>query len=309
MSLATQAAQAHRHDYHTRWDVPEFADANHQIDGPVWIGDQPIKGKRILLQSEQGLGDTIQSCRYAKRVADQGAEVLLSVQRELQLLLAQVEGASAVFARGDTLPPFDLQCPLLSLPLACGTTVDSVPRDMPYLVAPQDRVETWRARLGPRNRLRVGIAWSGQQRHINDRNRSMLLAQLAPLDRLGVALFGLQKDVRGVDRAMSTTFRNLRLLGDEITDFRDTAALLTLMDVVVTFDTSIAHLAGALARPLLLMLPNVCDWRWMLNRDDSPWYPTAHLFRQIRPGHWSDVVQRVCARVATMHHRFATAAT
>jgi hypothetical protein len=290
MSLATQAAQAHRHDYHTRWDVPEFADANHQIDGPVWIGDQPIKGKRILLQSEQGLGDTIQFCCYAKRVADQGAEVLLSVQRELQPLLAQVEGASAVFARGDTLPPFHLQCPLLSLPLACGTTVDSVPRDMPYLVAPQDRVETWRARLGPRNRLRVGIAWSGQQRHINDRNRSMLLAQLAPLDRLGVALFGLQKDVRGVDRAMSTTFRNLRLLGDEITDFRDTAALLTLMDVVVTFDTSIAHLAGALARPLLLMLPNVCDWRWMLNRDDSPWYPTAHLFRQIRPGHWSDVV-------------------
>ena len=214
--------------------MPEFADANHQIDGPVWIGDQPIKGKRILLQSEQGLGDTIQFCRYAKRVADQGAEVLLSVQRELQPLLAQVEGASAVFARGDTLPPFDLQCPLLSLPLACGTTVDSVPHDMPYLVAPQDRVETWRARLGPRNRLRVGLAWSGQQRHINDRNRSMLLAQLAPLDRLGVALFGLQKDVRGVDRAMSTTFRNLQLLGDEITDFRDTAALLTLMDVVVT---------------------------------------------------------------------------
>ncbi len=127
----------------------------------------------------------------------------------------------------------------------------------------------------------------------------MLLAQLAPLDRLGVALFGLQKDVRGVDRAMSTTFRNLQLLGDEITDFRDTAALLTLMDAVVTVDTSIAHLAGALARPLLLMLPNVCDWRWMLQRDDSLWYPTAHLFRQTRPGHWSDVIQRVCAQVAT----------
>jgi tetratricopeptide (TPR) repeat protein len=294
-------------DYHTRWAVPEFADANRQIAGPVWIGDQPIAGKRILLQSEQGLGDTIQFCRYAKRVADQGAEVLLSVQRELQPLLANVDGASAVFARSDPLPPFDLQCPLLSLPLACGTTVDSVPYDMPYLVAPQDRIETWRARLGPRNRLRVGLAWSGQQRHINDRNRSMLLAQLAPLDRFGVALFGLQKDVRGVDRAMSTTFRNLQLLGDEITDFRDTAALLTLMDVVVTVDTSIAHLAGALARPLLLMLPNVCDWRWMLNRDDSPWYPTAHLFRQTRPGHWSDVIQRVCAHVATLCDRFPTA--
>ena len=128
--------------------MPEFADANRQIAGPVWIGDQPIAGKRILLQSEQGLGDTIQFCRYATHVADQGAEVLLSVQRELQPLLAQVEGASAVFARGDTLPPFDLQCPLLSLPFACGTTVNSVPDDMPNLVAPQDRVETWRARPG-----------------------------------------------------------------------------------------------------------------------------------------------------------------
>jgi hypothetical protein len=187
--------------------------------------------------------------------------------------------------------------------------VDRASRDMPYLVARQDRVKTWRARQGPHNRLRVGLAWSGQQRHINDRNRSMLLAQLAPLDRFGVALFGLQKDVRGVDRAMSTTFRNLRLLADEITDFRDTAALLTLMDVVITVDTSIAHLAGALARPLLLMLPNVCDWRWMLNRDDSPWYPTARLFRQTRPGHWSDVVQRVCTQVATMHHQFATTDT
>jgi hypothetical protein len=180
---------------------------------------------------------------------------------------------------------------------------------MPYLVAPQDRVETWRARLDPRNRLRVGLAWSGQQRHINDRNRSMLLAQLAPLDRLGVALFALQKDVRPVDRAMATTFRNLQLLGDEITDFRDTAALLTLMDVVVTVDTSIAHLAGALARPLLLMLPNVCDWRWMLRRDDSPWYPTARLFRQTRPGHWSEVIQHVGAQVATMRDRFPTADT
>jgi len=206
------------------------------------------------------------------------------------------------------LPDFDCHCPMLSLPHAFRTTLEDIPADVPYLRAPQDRLAHWRQRLGPATAPRIGLAWSGNPQHLNDRNRSLPLARL----QSGIAwdafeAFSLQKDVRDADAATLAAAGAVRHFGDEMGDFSDTAALAELMDVVIAVDTSVAHLAGAIGKPTWILLPFNPDWRWLLGRDDSPWYPTARLFRQPAAGDWASVIREV--RAALDRHFFSASAT
>jgi tetratricopeptide (TPR) repeat protein len=279
--------------YEWRWQRATFTSSKRDFSEPLWLGDQPVAGKTVLLHAEQGFGDTIQFCRYASVVAALGAKVVLEAQPPLRALLASLDGPAQVVAKGEALPAFDYHCPLLSLPLAFDTRIDTVPSSIPYLRAPVDRVPRWAARLGTSAAPRVGIAWSGQPKHRNDHNRSIALASLLPLLGKGVQFVGLQKDVRSRDREILDRHRDLLNLGEELTDFADTAALISQLDLVIAVDTSVAHLAGALGKPVWVLLPFTPDWRWLLDRDDSPWYPTARLFRQPASGDWDSVVRKV----------------
>jgi Tfp pilus assembly protein PilF len=260
---------------------------------PQWRGDAPLHGRTILLHAEQGFGDTIQFVRYAPMVAARGAKVVLEVQRPLHALLDGMAGVSTTVCRGDALPEFDLHCPLPSLPLAFATTLDSMPAQVPYLSAPAERIAAWQARL-PSGAPRVGLAWSGNPRHKNDRDRSVAFASLAPLIAgSGMNFVSLQKDPRETDTHALRQCANVVHVAAELHDFADTAAVISLLDLVITVDTSVAHLAGALGKPVWILLPTTVDWRWLLDREDSPWYPTARLFRQIRIGDWGAVIARV----------------
>jgi tetratricopeptide (TPR) repeat protein len=278
--------------YEERWNTEEFIPQRRDFAAPLWLGKESVAGKTVLLHAEQGFGDTLQFVRYAPLVARQGATVLLEVQPELQLLLSRTEGVARVLPRGEELPPFDLHCPLMSLPLACGTGVASVPAEVPYVRAPEELMAAWRDRL-PTGKLRVGIAWAGRPTHKNDRNRSIALARLAPLLAAEVAFVSLQREPREQDTAALEAYRDLVCLGPELRTFADTAAVVSLLDLVISVDTALVHLAGALGKPAWIMLPAGPDWRWLLKRDDTPWYPTARLFRQPRLGDWESVVERV----------------
>jgi len=260
---------------------------------PRWRGEE-IRGKTILLYAEQGLGDMIQYARYAPLVAAKGARVLLGVPEPLQALFATLRGCQ-VFPGGKL--DLDVHCPFGSLPLAFGTDLASIPANIPYLWPDPAKVEAWRRRLGPRSKPRIGIAWSGNPTFINDLRRSMPLARLEPLlARSDLEIHVAQRDIREADRAYLATAPQVVDHSAELVDFAETAALLSLMDVVVSVDTSVAHLAGALGRRLFVLLAFSADWRWMRDRTDNPWYPTARLFRQTAPGgDWSGAVASVCA--------------
>jgi hypothetical protein len=269
---------------------------------PQWRGEASIAGRTILLHAEQGAGDTFQFVRYAPLVAAMGATVLLEVYPGLREVMGGLEGVTTVLERGEPLPAFDLHCPLLSLPLAFGTDLDSIPAEVPYLAAPADRVGLWRARLGPRAGKRVGVVFSGNPVHPDDQRRSIPLVQFARLlspaaDR---EFHILQNDIRPGDRFALELLPHVRDHTGAIGDFADTAALVSLMDVVVTVDTSVAHLAGALGWPVWVLLPFKPDWRWMMERDDSPWYPTMWLFRQPRVGDWESVLEDAARRLDEM---------
>lgn len=258
---------------------------------PQWTGEQPLAGKTILVYAEQGLGDAIQFCRYAGLLAGRGAKVILTVPPALAGLLASLPAPCTITTSVNDLPPHDYVCPLLSLPLAFGTTLQSVPAAVPYLCAPPEALQAWRQRLGESDGKRVGIAWSGNAAHVNDRNRSIPLADLR-LAMPGVELVSLQKEVRATDEA---ALRDARIahFGEQLTDFQQTAALVAAMDLVISVDTSVAHLAGALGKPTWILLPFSPDWRWLLEDTGSPWYPTARLFRQRRAGDWEGVIRAV----------------
>ena len=280
--------------YEWRWKRAGIARRSH--GKPLWLGEYPLGRKTILLHAEQGLGDTIQFARYAPLLAQGGATVVLEVQAELKALVSGLAGVR-VFARGETLPAFDVHCPLGSLPLAFKTTLTTVPAAIPYLRASEERVATWRPRLEALPGRRVALAWAGNPNHINDRNRSIALARLAPLlSAPGVSIVGIQRDVPESDRA---ALAGLTHLGEELADFQDTAAVIALCDLVVTVDTSVAHLAGAMGRPLRVLLPFWPDWRWTLDRERSPWYPDARLFRQGADGDWTPVILRLVAEIVS----------
>jgi Tfp pilus assembly protein PilF len=262
---------------------------------PVWLGKESIAGKRLLLHCEGGFGDTLQFCRYATLVAARGALVILETPPPLTRLLSSLEGASCVIARGDPLPPFDYHCPLMSMPLALKTTLDSIPAVPRYVSSNESDRVGWRQRLGTRTRPRVGLAWSGNPNNPIDPSRTISLADWIGYLPLDLDYVCLQKEFQSADRETLRSNPWISLYEDELHDFRDTAALCDCLDLIVTVDTSVAHLGGALGRPTWILLPFTPDWRWLRGRNDSPWYPTVKLYRQSAVGIWKDVFVRLAA--------------
>jgi hypothetical protein len=279
--------------YEWRWKVESPASQPRQFQEPLWLGDVSLAGQTILLHAEQGLGDTLQFCRYAPLVKSLGAHVLFEAPQILHPVLGGLEGIDQLFKKGDPLPGFDLQCPLLSLPLAFKTTIVTIPSSGAYLKSEPELVKTWAIRLGERRVPRVGLVWSGNPGHGNDRNRSVSLAALLAQLPAGLDYVSLQKEIRDADRATLDAFGNVRFFGPELRDFADTAALSDLMDIVISVDTSVAHLCGALGKPTWMLLPFCPDWRWLLERNDSPWYDSMTLYRQPSVGDWDAVFSRV----------------
>lgn len=267
---------------------------------PLWLGTEPLQGKTLLLHCEQGLGDTIQFCRYATLAANRGARVILEVQPPLRGLLAHLEGVAEVATTDAKLPAFDYHCPLLSLPLAFKTNLDTIPSRASYLTSDPLKVAHWKGKLGDKTKRRVGLVWSGSAEHANDGNRSISLADLAQQLPDSFQYVSLQKELRESDRHALTSHPTILHFGEELRDFTDTAALCELVDVVVSVDTSVAHLAGALGKPVWIALAFNADWRWLLDRSDSPWYPSAKLERQEAPGDWSTVFGRIAADLEQM---------
>jgi tetratricopeptide (TPR) repeat protein len=293
-------------DYEWRWkgdNGPIIKDARH-LSQPCWLGRESIAGKTILLHSEQGLGDTIQFCRYAKWVADCGARVVLEVQQPLHRLLAGVEGVSQVVTQGDPRPAFDYYCPLMSLPLAFKTTLATLPARVPYIESDPREALHWKQKLGNKAKLRVGLVWSGGFRAhqpelwaINDR-RNVPLSKFASLKHPDIEFYSLQKGQPAESELADLVSRHwdgpqLTDFTGELRDFADTAALLTQLDLLISVDTSAAHLAGAMGKPVWILNRYDNCWRWLLDRADSPWYPTARLYRQESAGDWEGVIRRV----------------
>jgi tetratricopeptide (TPR) repeat protein len=288
-------------DYAEGWRLAEWrwlapgAPPRRNFAQPLWLGEEDIAGKTLLLHAEQGYGDTIQYCRYAPLAAERGTRVILEVQRPLLPALVRLEGVAQLVAAGDALPPFDRHCPLMSLPLAFRTELDTVPRQVPYLRAAPSAVRHWGERLGPGRSPRVGLVWAGNRLNAIDDQRSAGLPALLPLLQCGAEMIALQKDLTPDDRTLLAATPSLRPLGDELHDFGDTAAVLESLDLVVTVDTAVAHLAGALGRPVWVLLSPAADWRWLAGESDAPWYPTARLFRWDSAKGWPGVVANVKA--------------
>lgn len=259
-----------------------------------WRGLECVRGKRLLVYGEQGLGDVIQFSRYLPRVAALGAKVLFSVRPALVPLLETLSGEVSVLRSDIPMPEFDAHCPLMSLPFVFGTNSETIPREVPYLRSDPAKAAAWERRLGPRERLRVGLAWSGSASHENDRHRSIPLDRLSSLAALPFEFHSLQNEYRAGDFPAPGVHAFVRRHDDVLKDFSDTAALVEAMDLVISVDTSVAHLAGALGKTVWILLPYSPDFRWMLAREDSPWYPSARLFRQPSVGDWASVVSRVC---------------
>jgi tetratricopeptide (TPR) repeat protein len=275
-----------------RWKTPHLSVKDRNFGPPLWLGAEPVRGKTILLHSDQGLGDALHFCRYVPLVAAMGANVILEVQKELYELLSGMDGVSKLVSRGETLPDFDLQCPLGSLPLAFDTVLDTIPSATPY-ISVGNNTGAWRNRLASVKSPRIGLAWSGNPTQGADRTRSMPLEALLPLLEAKASFISLQKDPRPADRALLDQQKKILDLGPELKSFADTAAVVSQLDLVITVDTSVAHLVGALGRPVWIMLCYVPCWRYLLHRTDSPWYPTARLFRQSETRDWRTVVHQV----------------
>jgi hypothetical protein len=287
------------------WRWKKFVGAGQQrfSGAPLWRGDAPLAGKTILLLAEQGLGDSIHFMRYAPLVAALGARVVLGVQSPLQALAATVPGVTLVVGEGEPLPPLDFHCPLLSLPLAFKTDRATVPANVPYLRAPEERLAKWRDRVPLNGRLRVGVCWAGSAAHLNDRNRSIALARFATLLTVpGVDFVSVQKETSEAERALLRASGVVQL-GPECTDFADTAAVVSMLDLLISVDTSVAHLGGAMGKAVALLLPFASDFRWLVDRTDSPWYPTMRLYRQPAIGDWDTPLQRLREELAVVAGR------
>jgi tetratricopeptide (TPR) repeat protein len=280
-----------------RWRIPSLSSTAHypKFPQPIWLGEENIEGRTILVCADQGLGDTLQFVRYVPMLTALGARVILFPKEALYPLLSQLPGLSQCLPDLDgELPAFDLHCPIMSLPLAFRTTLDTIPAPTSYLPTPAEhRRQVWEDRLGRHGRLRVGMVWSGNPKHRDDHNRSIPLRMLARILGVDATFISLQKDPRPDDVAVLRERSDIVDLTAHLTDFAETAALVSCLDLVITVDTSVAHLAGALGCPTWILLPYIPDWRWMLDRDDSPWYPTVRLFRQTERSGYASVLDRV----------------
>jgi tetratricopeptide (TPR) repeat protein len=278
-------------EYEWRWKDEEVGIISGKRDfkEPLWLGDQTLSGKTILIYTEQGLGDTIQFGRYVPLFAHLDCKVILEIQAPLMPLFEHMSGVHQLVSKGSPLPVFDFQCPLMSLPLAFGTTLETIPPIQP-IILDVEKMTQWQSRLGPKSKPRVGLVWSGGTTHKDDRRRSIQLKDYLGYCNNDFEYISLQKEVRknDIDDLQNSTIRHFE---DELHDFADTAALISQMDLVITVDTSVAHLAASLNKPTLILIPYAPDWRWMLGRDDSPWYPTVKLYRQIILGNWHPTLQ------------------
>lgn len=255
---------------------------------PLWLGRENISGRTLFVHCEQGFGDTIQFYRYGRILNAMGADVVMSVQEPLHRLLTQMAPQIDIIRQGSTPPHFDYHCPMMSLPLALGTTLSNIPAGPRYLAADEQSLNDWNARLPARTRPRIGVAWKGSAAHKNDRNRSIAFDVLAPLLSVDAHWISLQ-----YDDGPSPLHPQLVSFAGLWRDFADTAAAIDSLDLVIAVDTAVAHLAGAMGKPVFILLPFNSDWRWLLDRDDSPWYPSARLFRQKLSESWADVIARV----------------
>ena len=280
-------------EYEWRWMRSGMPEPRRQTRGRLWRGEFPIDRRTILLSAEQGLGDTIQFARYVPLLAAAGATVILEVQPELKPVFANLAGVASCHSRGEPLPPYDVYCPLGSLPFAFKTELSSVPADIPYLNADEAHIAKWRPALEILPGKRVALAWAGHVRHANDRNRSIDLRLLETLFSLdGVSLVSIQRELRDGDAQL--LHRNaIPDLGPRLADMADTAAVLANVDLVISVDTSVVHLGGAMGREVWALLPFTPDWRWTLEGEHSPWYPRTRLFRQSAPAQWKDVIEAV----------------
>jgi tetratricopeptide (TPR) repeat protein len=288
--------------YEWRWGTRQFEDGVRDLGAPLWLGRESVRGRTILLHGEQGLGDTLQFCRYAPRVAALGARIVLEVQGGLERLLSRLEGVDQIVTRGQALPPYDFQTPLLSLPLALNAGPDG--DRGPYLSADPEQAALWASRLSGGDGLRVGLCWAGGARpdqpiaHAIDKRRSLALEAFAPLaDTPGLQIYSVQKGPPAAHlaeaQALGWPGPPIIDLTAELKDFADTAALVANLDLVITCDTSTAHLAGGLGKPVWILNRHDACWRWLDGRDDSPWYPSARLFKQTSAGDWESVIAAV----------------
>jgi hypothetical protein len=287
-----------RGDYAHGWPLHEFRlhkTSAHRIPlaKPRWQGDD-LAGKTILVHAEQGFGDTLQFVRFLPALTEKyGAqEVILECQPALTRLLVNMQGVTKIVAGGvDTLPPFDVHIPLLSLPLLFETRVDNIPVEVPYILAPKQLIQKWQSRAADESRPKIGLAWAGATNNANDARRSIKASILAPLlANQGICFISLQKaasNTAGSDELPLIDWT------DELTDFAETAALIAQLDLVICVDTAVAHLAGAMGKPVWLLNSFESEWRWMRDRDDSPWYPGMRIFRQPKPGDWESVINQV----------------
>ena len=303
-------------EYEWRWETAHGLADKRSFKQPLWLGAEAIAGKTILLHGEQGLGDTIQFVRYVPLVATTGATVILEVQKGLKVLLSNLVGPKAIFEQGEPLPSFDFHCPLMSLPLAFRTELATIPADIPYVLPDPARQAEWERRLRKRERPRIGVVWSGNPKHRGDHNRSIPLRKLMPLVReTCFDFYVLQNEIRPEDFEFLKSSTSLINRCDQLNDFADTAALVSLMDLVISVDTSLAHLAGAMGKPTWILLAFNADWRWGRTRLDSPWYPTVQLFRQSKACDWASVIESISlecnklfvARTATLSRQNAVA--
>jgi tetratricopeptide (TPR) repeat protein len=283
-------------DFKTGWQKYEWRRllgvVRPRVPKPLWLGGGDLQGQTILLYAEQGLGDTVQFARYASLVARQGARVVLEVQPELASLLTSLPGVSAVCARGEMLPPVDCQTPLMSLPYALRTTLETVPAEVPYLFPSREKLAQWRPAIEAGDGPAVGIKWRANE--TTGSSKSIPLELLRPLLRIpGLRCVALERDVLESDTRILRELPDVFVPGDRLRDFSDTAAIASMLDLVISVDTSVAHLTGALGLPLWLPLQFAADFRWLCDRADSPWYPSARLFRQSTIGDWASVVAQL----------------
>jgi len=281
-------------DYEWRWRAEPTSPPRSDLGRPQWRGGAEVRNKTLLLHAEQGFGDTIMVARYVRLLVEKGARIVIEAPDALLPLLAEIDGVAQVVIAGQTLPAFDLHCPMMSLPRAFGTTLDTIPTEVPYLSVPKLYREKWQGRLQHFRRPRIGISWAGRPTFKRDLDRSIgLTPMLTLLSGADVHFFSIQKFLREGDADLLQSNPRIVQLGESIKDFADTAAIISSLDLVISSDTSTVHLAGALGKPVWILLHFVPDWRWMLDRPDSPWYPTATLFRQPERGDWATVVAEV----------------
>jgi tetratricopeptide (TPR) repeat protein len=276
-------------DYEGRKSRSRRPVGNRRWDEPLWLGETDISGKTILVDWEQGFGDAIQACRYIRLLENAGARVLFAPRKELRTLMRGLNADPHIVDLDTDIPQFDFHCPLMSLPLAFKTDIASIP-SASYISADEEKIAAWQHRLGRKTKSRVGVVWRGNP--IPDKGRSIEFELFRQLFNPCVEFISLQKVVTETERVLLDRADVLHA-GDGFADFSDTAALCVLMDLVISVDTSVAHLAGALGIPVWVLLTWVPDWRWLLDKDDSPWYPSMRLFRQKAHGDWNGVLERV----------------